>query len=129
LLFAAVLAALAPARAQTPDSPEALATPQPGEVAELDLQSIKRFGDKVARFEVSIVRAQQGNAAPDSLGPRRVRYVADCEEQTLTLAAVGVFDNSGQVQRSLVVPPGAVDPVQPAKGSLEQKWLRKACMF
>jgi hypothetical protein len=129
LMLAAVLAVLAPARAQTPDSAEALATPQPGEVAELDLQSIKRFGDKAGRLEVNIVRADRGSAPPGSLGPRRVRYVIDCEEETMTLAAVGVFDTSGQVQRSLVVPPGAVDPVKPAKGSPEQKWLRKACLF
>jgi hypothetical protein len=78
---------------------------------------------------VNIVRADPGSAWPEGSGPRRVRYVIDCEEETMTLAAVGVFDNSGQVQRSLVVPPGAIDPVKPAKGSPEQKWLRKACLF
>ena len=120
---------LAAAYGQTIESAEALAKPQPGETAELDLQSIKRFGDNIGRFEVNIVRVDPASARPNGPGPRRVRYVIDCEAQTMTLAAVGVFDDSGQVQRSLVVPPGAVDPVKPAKGTPEYKWLRRACLF
>jgi hypothetical protein len=130
MLLAAVFAA-APrlALAQAPDSAEALAIPQPGEAAELDLQSIRRYGERAGRFEVTIAWADPARGRPDGLWPRRVRYAIDCEEETMMLAAVGVFDNAGQVQRTMVVPPGAVDAVKPAKGSTEHKWLRKACLF
>jgi hypothetical protein len=115
--------------AQAPDSAEALAKPQPGETAELDLQSIRRYGERSGRFEVTIAWADSSRGRPDGLWPRRVRYAIDCEEETMMLAAVGVFDNAGQVQRTMVVPPGAVDAVKPLKGSTEHKWLRKACLF
>lgn len=129
LLIATIIASLSglPARAQ--DSAEALAQPGEGEAAELDLQSIRRFGERYGRFEVNIVWADPTRGRPEGLWPRRVRYAIDCEDETMTLAAVGVFDGAGQVQRTLVVPPGAADAVKPARGSTEHKWLRKACLF
>jgi hypothetical protein len=130
LLFAAVITALlagAPAIAQ--DSAEVLAQPKEGESAQLDLQSIRRYGERSGRFEVTIVWADPTRGRPDGLWPRRVRYAMDCDEETMVLAAVGVFDSAGQVQRTMVVPPGAVDAVKPPKGSTEHKWLRKACLF
>jgi hypothetical protein len=125
--FSAMSLAGRPVAAQ--DSAEVLAQPKEGEAAELDLQSIRRFGEKDGRFEVDLVWADPTRHRPAGLGARRVRYAIDCEAETMTLAAVGVFDDSGQVQRTMVVPPGAVDPVKPAKGSAENKWLRKACLF
>jgi hypothetical protein len=130
LLFAAVITALlagAPAIAQ--DSAEVLAQPKEGEAAELDLQSIRRYGERSGRFEVTIVWADPTRGRPEGLWPRRVRYAMDCEEETMMLAAVGVFDSAGQVQRTIVVPPGAANAVKPPKGSTEHKWLRKACLF
>jgi hypothetical protein len=131
LLAASLFAVLAwaPARAQDPNSAEILAQPREGEVAELDLQTIRRYGDKAGRFDVNIIWADSASAQPADFMPRRVRYAVDCEDETMTLAAVAVFDRAGQLQRTLVVPPGAVDPVKPPKGSTEHKWLRKACLF
>lgn len=127
LLLLASGALLSTVRAQASNDPEVLATPQAGERAEIDLQSIVRYGDRLGRFEVDITRGDAAAASPDALGPRRVRYVVDCEAQTITLAAVAVFDLSGQLQRSLMVPPGAVDALQPNAGTVQQSWLRKAC--
>jgi hypothetical protein len=130
LLFVVLTAATCagvPALAE--ESAESLAQPREGEAAELDLQSIRRYGDRVGRFEVNIVWADPTRGRPEGSWPRRVRYAIDCEEETLALAAVGVFDGAGQLQRTMVVPPGAVDPVKPAKGTTEHKWLRKACLF
>jgi hypothetical protein len=124
-----IIASLAGPPALAQDSAEALAQPKEGEAAELDLQSVRRFGERYGRFEVNIVWADPTRGRPEGLWPRRARYAIDCEDETMTLAAVGVFDGAGQVQRTLVVPPGAVDAVKPAKGSAEQKWLRKACLF
>lgn len=130
LLFAILITvSLAGMPALADESAETLAQPKEGEAAELDLQSIQRYGDRMGRFEVMIVWADPTRGRPEGLWPRRVRYAVDCEDETLMLAAVGVFDNAGQVQRRMVVPPGAVDPVKPPKGSTEHKWLRKACLF
>ena len=41
----------------------------------------------------------------------------------------GVFDRSGQLTKTMVVPPGAADPIKPEKGSQEAKWLQRVCMF
>jgi hypothetical protein len=128
---AAVLALLtvAPAIAQQPRSAEQWAQVQEGELAQLDLQSIRKYGDSQARFEVLIGRADATRAAPEDYVPRTVRYMANCDESTITLAAVGLYDRNGQVAKTLIVPPGAGDAVQPAKGSEEAKWIRRACMF
>jgi hypothetical protein len=47
----------------------------------------------------------------------------------MTLAAVGLFDANGQLQKTLVVPPRASDPVKPEKGTPAAKWLQRVCMF
>jgi hypothetical protein len=118
-----------PASSQEPSSIESMAQVQPGEKAQLDLQTIRRYGDVQGRFEVVVAWADASATRPDGQAMRRVRYMANCEEGTMTLAAVGVFDTSGQVLKSMIAPPGSLDPVKPEKGSEEAKWLRRVCMF
>jgi hypothetical protein len=65
---------------------------------------------------------------PDYLA-RRVRYITNCEEGTFTLAAVGLLDRNGNALKTMVVPPGAVDPVKPEKGTDAAKWVRRVCMY
>ena len=100
-----------------------------GEVAQLDLQAIRKFGESQARFEVKISRADSASPAPEDHAPRTVRYMADCDLGTMVLVAVGLYDRSGQFAQTLMVPPGAADPVKPQQGSDEAKWIRRACLF
>jgi hypothetical protein len=118
-----------PAAAQVPADAEALAKPRDGETAALELETIRKFGDALARFEVTIAWADAARPAPSDYGARRVRYMANCDEGTMTVAAVALFDRSGALQKTLVVPPGGSDPVKPEKGTDAEKWLRRACMF
>jgi hypothetical protein len=121
--------AAAAARADGPEEAEALAQVRDGESATLDLQTIRRYGDVVGRFEVALVWTDSTRPMPADYSPRRVRYMANCEEGTMTIAAVGVFDPAGRVQKTIVVPPRASDPVTPEKGTEAAKWLRRVCMF
>jgi hypothetical protein len=125
--FAFVLAV--PAMSQEPPSIESMAEVKEGEKAQLDMQTIRRYGEVQGRFEVVVAWADAGVQRPAGQAMRRVRYMANCQEGTMTLAAVGVFDNSGNVLKSMVAPPGALDPVKPEKGSEEAKWLQRVCMF
>ena len=84
-------------------------------------------GDFVAEYSAHI--ADRSRPFPEDYIPRRVRYAVNCQEGTLTLAAIGLFDRAGQLMRTMVVPPGASDPVKPEKGSAEAKWIQRACMF
>jgi hypothetical protein len=118
-----------PVAAQNPADPEALARPRDGESASLELDTIRKYGDVMARFEVTIAWADSARPAPSDYGARRVRYMANCEEGTMALAAVALFDRSGALQKTMVVPPGGSDPVKPEKGSDAYKWLRRVCMF
>jgi hypothetical protein len=118
-----------PALAQEPASIESMAEVKAGERAQLDLQSIRRYGDIQGRFEVVVAAADPAAQAPETMPTRRLRYMANCEEGTMTLAAVGVFDINGNVLKSMVAPPGSLDPVKPEKGSEGAKWLRRVCMF
>lgn len=131
LLFGLAVPAFAQQEAGStqPEPIEAAAQPQPGERASLDLQSIRRYGEVQGRFEVVVAWADPGTPRPAGLGQRRVRYMANCEEGTMTLAAVGVFDDNGSVLKTMVAPPGSLDPVKPEKGTEEAKWLRRVCMF
>jgi hypothetical protein len=124
-----VLFLAAPALADDPYSPEPLAQVKAGERAELDLQTIRRYGEIQGRFEVVVAPVDQSSVPPDGPAFRRVRYMANCEEGTMTLAAVGVIDSNGNVLKTLVAPPGSLDPVKPEKGSEQAKWLRRVCMF
>jgi hypothetical protein len=117
------------ARAQDPEGAEALARPRAGETVDFDLQSVRRYGDKVGRFEVVVSWGDSSGPKPADSLPRRVRYTTDCENETLTLSAVALYDAAGAIQKTLLVPPGAVDPVKPEKGSRELKWLRQVCLF
>jgi hypothetical protein len=116
------------AAAQTLDA-ETLAQPQEGEAAKLDLQSLQRMGDVIGRFEVVVSWVDATRAPPADYGSRRVRYMTNCEEGTYTLVAVGVFDRSGHLMKTMVVPPGAADPVKAQKGTEAAKWVRQVCMF
>lgn len=126
-----VLALFAGAAAAAPDpgSPESLAQAKEGELARLDLQTIRKFGEAQGRFEVVVAWADSSRPAPEDYGPRQVRYMANCEEGTIALAAVGVFDRNGQLTKTMVIPPGGADPIKPEKGSQEAKWLQRVCMF
>jgi hypothetical protein len=125
----AALSSSLPVAAQNPLDAETLSQPREGESASLDLQSIRRFGDTLGSVQVSVVWADSARPPPEDYLPRRVRYAVNCDEGTLTLAAVGVLDRSGQLQKTLVVPPGASDPVKPTKGSEQAKWVQRVCMF
>jgi hypothetical protein len=130
LLFAAALAvATPPTSAQSQEAAEALATVGDGEAETLDLQSVRRFGEQIARFETVIAWSDATRAKPSGYMPRRVRYVGDCDKRTITISAVAVFNAQGEVQRNVVIPPGGADPVTPEKGTALAKALRQACMF
>ena len=129
MTLALSLVAVAAARAEGPDEAEVLAQVRDGETATLDLQTIRRYGDVVGRFEVAFVWTDSTRPMPADYSPRRVRYMANCEEGTMTIAAVGVLDGAGRVQKTIVVPPRASDPVKPQKGTEAAKWLRRVCMF
>lgn len=109
-------------------TPETLARVAEGEVGQLDVQSIVKYGEIQGRFDVFIKRGDDTPSA-DGTTPRRVRYAVNCQEGTVVVAAVGLFDRSGQLSKTMVSPPGAVDPVKPEKGSDEAKWLQRVCMF
>jgi hypothetical protein len=128
-LSALALLAGAAAHAQEPGSPESLAQAKAGEEARLDLQTIRKFGQTQGRFEVVVAWADSSRPAPEDYGPRQVRYMANCDEGTISLAAIGVFDRSGQLTKTMIIPPGGADPIKPEKGSQEAKWLQRVCMF
>ena len=118
-----------PPATQVPLDAEVLAQPREGESASLDLQSISRFGDTLGVFHIIVVWVDSVRPPPEDYIPRRVRYAVNCDEGTLTLAAVFLLDRAGQLQKTMVVPPGASDPVKPAKGSEQAKWVQRVCMF
>lgn len=126
MLVAATLAA-SPIRAQTQDA-ETLARIAEGEVGELDTTTIRKYGDIQGRFDVHIKR-RDGAPSPSGVTPRTVRFMANCKDGTMVVAAVGLFDPGGQLAKTMVAPPGAVDPTAPEKGTQEEKWLRTVCMF
>src|SRR5262245_30155877 len=122
-----ILLALVPmAGAQDLDDPEALAVIKSGEVARLERGTIGAYGD-LTRFDVSIVWDSAAAARPEGYIARRVRYVADCRASTLVLGAVSVFDSSGRLIKTMILPPGAVEATAPAEGSAESRWLREVC--
>jgi len=123
------LLAAAPVYAQQARSAEQWAQVQQGEVARLDLQTIRKYGDSQGRFEVLVAWADSSRPAPEDYAARTVRYMADCDAGTIMLAAVGLYDRNGNVAQTMVVPPRSVDPVKPVKGSDEAKWLQRVCMF
>ena len=126
LATALALASALHAYAQDENTPEAMAVIQPGEVGSLLYDSVRAFGAN-KRFEVSILWADSGVQRPADHLTRKVRYLADCGAGTLTLVAVGVYDRSGRLLKSLISPPGAADPVTPAPGSQQARWLEQVC--
>jgi len=118
---------LAPAVwAQDENSPEGQAAMKEGEVARLDRDSVREFGQQM-RFEISIGWGDSGAPKPEGYMRRVVRYVADCKEGTLLLVAVAVIDGSGSRVKTLLSPPGAADPVVPVVGSPQARWLKDVC--
>jgi hypothetical protein len=103
-----------------------MAVIQPGEVGSLLYDSVRAFG-ATKRFEASILWADSGVQRPPDHLTRKVRYLADCGAGTLTVVAVGVYDRSGQLLKSLISPPGAADPAVPAPGSPQARWLEQVC--
>lgn len=128
-LLGLLLAAPAVSQDQEPPSIESMAQIRQGEKAKIDMQSIQRYGDVQGRFDVIIAWADPGVIRPEGQATRRVRYMTNCEEGNMTLAAVAVFDGAGQVVKTMVAPPRSLDPVKPEKGTEEAKWLRLVCMF
>jgi hypothetical protein len=121
-----VLAAALEVHAQDEYTPEEQAVIKDGEVGRLDRGSLGAYGS-VMRFEASIVWDEAAAKPPADHMSRKVRYVADCKAGTLTLAAVGVFDPAGRLVKTMLVPPGATDPVAPKAGSTEARWLKEVC--
>ena len=126
LAAALVLAGAVHAYGQDESTPEAMAVIQPGEVGSLLYDSVRAFG-ATKRFEASILWADSGVQRPPDHLTRKVRYLADCGAGTLTVVAVGVYDRSGQLLKSLISPPGAADPAVPAPGSPQARWLEQVC--
>ena len=126
LLIAWIVAAVPSAHAQEESAPEAQATIKPGETARLDRDSIGEYG-ATRRFDVDIWWNDAAGPRPSEHRTRKIRYVADCRAGTLTLAAVAVFDRSGMVEKRMIVPPGASDPIKPEPGSPQAKWHNEVC--
>lgn len=118
----------APVLAQQAQDPEVLAKIGEGEIGQLDSTTIRKYGDTHGRFDVHIKR-RDGSPSRDGITPRTVRFMANCKEGTMVVAAVGMFDPDGQLAKTMVSPPGAVDPHVPEKGTQGEKWLRTVCMF
>ncbi len=127
LATAALPLIMAPAVwAQDESTPEGMAVIKEGEVGRLDRDSVREFGQQM-RFEVSIRWGDTGAPKPEGHMTRIVRYVADCKAGTVLLVAVAVIDGSGARVKTLLSPPGAADPVAPAAGSLQARWLKDVC--
>jgi len=120
------LTAIKSALAQDENTPEGMAAIKPGEVASLARDTIHDFGQTKV-FEARIVWGDTGGPRPDGYLRRNVRYVADCKAGTLAVSAVAVFDASGARVKTMISPPGAVDPAAPAAGSLQARWLQEVC--
>jgi hypothetical protein len=123
---ALALLAITPVQAQDENTPEAMAAIKPGEVAGLDRDTIRDFG-QTRTFEASIVWGDTGAPRPEGYLRRNVRYLADCRAGTLAVAAVAVIDTTGARVKTMISPPGAVDPVAPEAGSPQARWLQEAC--
>lgn len=98
-----------------------------GEQARLDIGSVERRGPE-ARFEISV--DWRSGAAPQEYMPRRVRYVADCTEGKMAVAAVAVAPVTGQASSVLetrIVPPSSAKWFAPKQGSEEAHWMSYAC--
>jgi hypothetical protein len=120
------LAAASGASAQDENSPETQASIRKGEAAHLDRDSIGDYSS-MKRFEVDIAWGDDAGPRPGDHKNRRVRYVADCRADTLTLVTVAVFDRTGMLEKSMIVPPRASDPFKPDAGSIQAKWLQNVC--
>jgi hypothetical protein len=112
--------------AQEESSPEAMATVKPGEAVRFDRDSIRDHGPSRS-FEIAIVWGDSGAPRPVGHLSRRVRYVANCPAGTLGVVSVAVYGSDGMLQKSMISPPGATDPVTPAADSAQARWLRDVC--
>ncbi|MEO8630438.1 MAG: hypothetical protein ABI612_20425 [Betaproteobacteria bacterium] len=108
------------------NTPEGQATIKAGEVGRFDRDSMTEYGTST-RFESSIVWDSASKPRPEGHLARKVRYLADCKANTLVVTAVGVFDVSGRLLKSLITPPGAGEPTAPAAGTPQARWLQEAC--
>lgn len=114
----------------TTPEPEVLAQAKPGEKMKFDLQSVKKYGDVQGQFDVIINWSEDADIPkPKDYTPRRVRYITNCQDGTMTVAAVGIFDQIGQITKTVVAPPRSLDPVKPEKGTPQSKWIQQVCMF
>jgi hypothetical protein len=128
MLLSYGVSAMTGALAQDAGSAESQATIKQGELGRLDRDSIGEYGP-ATRFEVSIAWNDAEGKRPAEHQSRIVRYVANCKEGTLTVAAVGVFDSTGRLMKRMMVPPGAADPLTPDAGSPQAKWLKDVCAY
>ena len=58
---------------------------------------------------------------------RYVRFAGKCEDQTLALAGVTLYDDQGRIIKMMVVPPGGSEFIPPKPSTPEGEWLREAC--
>jgi hypothetical protein len=126
ILLTCIVAAVPGVQAQDED-PETQVKIKAGEVARLDRDSIGDYGS-TKRFEVDIGWDDAAGQRPADHKTRKVRYAADCKAGTVTIVAVGVFDRTGRLEKRMIVPPGASDPIKPEAGTPQAKWLRDVCM-
>jgi hypothetical protein len=124
--LAIILAATLCGAAQAADPVESLASIDEGESASLDRQSIQAQGG-LTRFDVRVAWRDPAQRPAGAAASRIVRYVAQCGQGTLALAAVATLDTEGRMMKSYVVPPGGSEFAAPAAGSREADWIQAAC--
>lgn len=127
-IAAAMLAAPFRVTAQDQYSAEAMARIQPGEAGRLDRDSVHEVGDQLS-FHVEVTWNDASRPRPAEQQTRVVRFVANCQANTIVVSAVVVVGRDGGVNKTLIAPPGAVDPVTPAAGSNEERWMKSVCRF
>lgn len=112
--------------AEDANTVEALSEIGDSEVASMERQSIQSRGRDTA-FEVSVKWRDPGQRPPDAPAGRVIRYVANCSEKTIVVAAVTTMDQNGRIRKRYLVPPGGADFLPAKEGSAEQRWMKDAC--
>jgi|TARA_R110000824_G_scaffold191997_1_gene373930 hypothetical protein len=108
-----------PYNAHGDNSPEFYAVVEDGEEYEFKKDSI-RVRANLTGFVVAI-------GGIETPAFRYVRFAGKCEEQTLALAGVTLYDDQGRIIKMMVVPPGGSEFIPPKPSTPEGEWLREAC--
>ena len=112
-----------PYNAHGDNSPEFYAAVEDGEEHEFKKDSI-RVRANLTGFVVAIGGLE---VAPQTPAFRYVRFASKCEEQTLAVAGVTLYDNQGRMIKMMVVPPGGSEFIPPKPSTPEEEWLKEAC--